>query len=174
VRVFRVLLATAVVGSGLVLAGGADAHRADMMTANRAGPIRRDQTTMSQLRTWFGAPTVQKIERVGCVRAVRARWGDDLKVIAWRGKPRRVAAIFVRRHTITSSEHGDLTFHTRRGLEVGDPHRKLRRLYPQAEGITHSGHTHYRLYTARTGGYLMAKVKNDKVIQFEAWPYEFC
>jgi hypothetical protein len=171
---FRIVLATSVVATG-VLGGVAGAHRADLVAATgRAGPIRRDVTTMSEMRSWFGAPTSRKRVRVGCVRVVRARWGKKLTVYATIDTPRTVAAIFVRKPSVTSDVHGDLNFHTRRGLSVGDRERKLRRLYPGANPITHSGHTHYRLGTARSGGYLMGKVVRNRVVQLEVWPYEFC
>jgi hypothetical protein len=170
----RVVLAVSVVATG-VLAGAAGAHRADLVAGSgRAGPIRRGVTTMSEMRSWFGRPTSRERVRVGCVRVVRALWGRKLAVYASVDTPQTVGAIFVRKPSVTSDVHGDLNFHTRRGLSVGDRERKLRRLYPGASPITHSGHTHYRLATARNGGYLMGKVVANRVVQLEVWPYEFC
>jgi len=57
---------------------------------------------------------------------------------------------------------------------VGDGVGKLQRLYPHSEGDTHAGHTHFRLKTGRYGAYLLARVENRRVVQLEAWPYEFC
>jgi hypothetical protein len=151
----------------------ATAHEADLMKPTRAGPIIRGRTTIQEMRDWFGEPTSRKVIRVACVRVRRVKWGDDLK--AYINPDLGTAdAIFVRSRTITSEEHGDLTLHTRRGLRIDDSERKLVRLYPDADPITHAGHTHYRLKTGRHGVYLMAKVVDDVVIQFESWPYEFC
>lgn len=170
----RAVLAASVVAT-VVTSGAAGAHRADLVAATgRAGPIRRGVTTMSQMRSWFGRPTSRERIRVGCVRVVRAGWGRKLTVYATTGRPRTVEAIFVRKPTVASDKHGDLNFHTRRGLRVGDRERKLRRLYRGADPITHSGHTHYRLATARSGEYLMGKVVANRVVQLEVWPYEFC
>jgi hypothetical protein len=170
----RIVIAVSVVATGL-LAGAAGAHRADLVAATgRAGPIRRGVTTLSDMRDWFGAPTSRTRTQVGCVQVVRALWGRRLAVYTTTTEPRTVEAIFVRKPSVTSEEHGDLNFHTRRGLSVGDRERRLERLYPGAQPITHSGHTHYRLATARHGGYLMGKVVDGRVVQLEVWPYEFC
>jgi hypothetical protein len=152
----------------------AQAHPIDLMKPNRAGPIIRGETTIAELRAWFGRPTGRTIERVGCVRVIRARWGSELTVYASRGEVRIAEAIFVRARRIGSAEHGDLRMHTSRGLRVGDSEDRLRELYPRAKGETHAGHTHYRLGTGDFGAYLMAKVVDREVVQLEAWPYEFC
>lgn len=168
------VLVVGLAGGALVAPRPAQAHELDVMTPNRAGPILRSGTKLRQLRRWFGPPTVRKVVRVGCVDVIRARWDDDLAVYATQGYPRTVAAIFVRSRLLTSAAHGDLRIHTRKGLRVGDRQRKLRRLYPGSEAITHDGHTHYRLRTNRYGAYLMASVVHRRVVQLEAWPYEFC
>jgi hypothetical protein len=155
-------------------AAPAQAHRHDLMSPNRAGPIVRGETRMRDLRAWFGDPTHRTTVRVGCERVIRAGWDGKLRVYSTRAAPRIVQAIFVRARTITSAEHGDLTMHTRKGLRVGNSERRLRRLYPRSEPETHAGHTHYRLRTAADGAYLMAKVVDGDVVQLEAWPYEFC
>jgi hypothetical protein len=152
----------------------ARAHRIDLVTPNRAGPIVRGETTMGDMRGWFGRPTVRRVTRVGCVQVVSATWGSKLRVYASRGEVRIVEAIFVSARRITSDDHGDLRMHTRRRLRVGDSEDRLRQLYPRSTGETHAGHTHYRLRTGDSGAYLMAKVIDGAVLQLEAWPYEFC
>jgi hypothetical protein len=174
VKTLRMVLAAGMLAVTLVATSPATAHRLDLMTPNKAGPIRRGETTMRQMRRWFGAPTARKVVRVGCVRVIKARWGRRLMVYASRDTRRTVEAIFVRARRITSTRHGDLDTHTRKGLRVGDRERKLRRLYPKRRPITHAGHSHYRLATGRYGTYLMAKVVNHRVVQLEAWPFEFC
>jgi hypothetical protein len=157
----------------VLLSGGVGAHEADLMKPARAGPIRRGVTTVSDLKNRFGKPTVRKVVRVGCVRVTKARWGRKLMVYAERDGERTVAAIFVKKRTLRS-RLGELSVHTRKGLRVGDRDRRLQRLYPRSKGTTHNGHTHYRLKRGRYGAYLMAKVVRGKVVQLEAWPYEFC
>ncbi|MGH2821197.1 MAG: hypothetical protein ACRDJ5_11145 [Actinomycetota bacterium] len=173
-KTLRVLLTAGALALACVAATPATAHRLDRMTPNRGGPIRRGETTMTQMRRWFGPPSARRVVQVGCVRVVRARWGDDLRVYASRGETRVVEAVFVRARRLVSSRHGELRMHTGKGLRVGDRERKLRRLYPPKRGITHAGHTHYRLRTARHGSYMMAKVVDHRVVQLEAWPFEFC
>jgi hypothetical protein len=172
--ILRAVLLASMLGATLVAATPAQAHRLDLMTPNKAGPILRGETTMGQMRDWFGPPTARKVVPVGCVKVIRAHWGNDLKVYASRGDTRTVEAIFVRDRTIDSAVHGELTMHTRRGLRVGNGEGRLRKLYPGSEPITHAGHTHYRLGTSPDGPYLMAKVVKKEVVQLEAWPLEFC
>lgn len=152
----------------------AQAHRLDLMTPGRAGPIVRGETTMRDLREWFGSPTQQQRLRVGCERVISAGWDGELRVYAALERPRTVRAIFIRARNITSAEHGELTMHTRQRLRVGNSEARLRRLYPRSVPETHGGHTHYRLRTDDSGSYLMAKVVEGNVVQLEAWPYEFC
>lgn len=170
----RKLLIPLLIVALLALGGSAVAHAPDLAKPARMGPIRRSQTTMGQMRKWFGPPTVRKVVPVACVRVVKARWGRRLMVYASRGSVRRVEAVFVKKQKLQSSVHGTLRLHTREGLRVGDGIRKLRRLYPRSEGQTHAGHTHFRLKTGRYDAYLMARVENRRVVQLEAWPYEFC
>jgi hypothetical protein len=135
------VIAFLLAGNGLAFA-----HKADLMNPHRAGPIVRSETTMADMRDWFGAPDETRVKQVGCVRITEARWNPGVTAYVSRGgAPRIVAATFIRRRTIHSNEHGDLTIHTKRGLRVGDRERRLRNLYPGAEPITHAGHTHYRL-----------------------------
>lgn len=157
----------------VLVSSGAGAHKADLMKPSRAGPIRRGVTTLSDLKKRFGKPTVRKVVRVACVRVTKARWGRKLMVYAERDEESTVAAIFVKKRTLRS-RRGPLSLHTRKGLSVGDGERRLQRLYPRSQGTTHNGHTHYRLKTGRSGAYLMGKVVGGKVVQLEAWPYEFC
>jgi hypothetical protein len=173
-KVLRTVLAFVMAGGSLVVAGAAMAHDIDLIRPAKAGPIVREETTLAQMRDWFGAPSVRRPVTVACSRVTKARWGRRLQVYAWRDEGRRVAAVFVRKRTLHSREHGDLRIHTARGLSVGDSERRLRRLYPRSEPQTHAGHTHYRLATGRFDAYLMAKVVGHEVVQLEIWPYEFC
>jgi hypothetical protein len=173
-KVLRIVLASFVACSGLVAAGAARAGDLDLIRPVSAGPIVREETTLAQLRDWFGAPTVRRPVTVACSRVTKVRWGRRLEVYAWRDEVRHVAAVFVRKRSIHSSEHGDLRIHTRRGLSVGDSNRRLRELYPRSTPMTHAGHTHYRLATGRFNAYLLAKVVDREVVQLEIWPYEFC
>lgn len=67
------------------------------------------------------------------------------------------------------------TFHTRKGLRVGDLERRLRRLHPRyLDNYAHKGHIHYLLAESDRGTRLIAKVVDNEVVQLEAAPYEFC
>jgi hypothetical protein len=173
-KVLRIVVAFAVVCSGFVVAQAATAQGPELIKPSKAGPIVREETTLAELRDWFGPPTVRRTVTVACSRVIKARWGRRLQVFAWRDEARHVAAVFVRRRSLHSNEHGDLMIHTARGLRVGDTERKLRRLYPRSRPQTHAGHTHYRLRTGAYDAYLMAKVVDREIVQLEIWPYEFC
>lgn len=172
-KVLRCLLVVGLVASSLAAMGGATAHPRDEMWPGKAGPIIRNETTLSELRDWFGPPNSRRVVRVACVRVIRMRW-DGLQVYAERAGDRAVDAIFVRNRRLESSEHGALRIHTNEGLRVGDRHRKLRRLYPNADPIEHAGHIHYRLRGGQFNSYMMGKVIDGRVVQLEAWPFEFC
>ena len=173
-KLLRCLLVVGLVASSLTATSGVSAHPRDEMWPGKAGPIIRGETTMSELRDWFGPPDSRRVIRVACIRVIRLRW-DGLRVYAERDKVRTADAIFVRSRVLESAEHGELRIHTSRGLRVGDRHRKLRRLYPHADPDEHSGHIHYRLKTGnKSNARMMGKVVDGRVVQLEAWPFEFC
>lgn len=167
-------LTCAALAATLVGAAPALGHRADLVKPRGAGPIVREETTLGQLRRWFGPPTARRRIRVGCERVIAARWGRRLKVYTTRQRPRTVRAVFVASRRIVSEDHGELSWHTRKGLRIGNGEGRLRRLYPGADFETHGGHTHYRLGTGAHGAYLLAKVVDRRVVRLEAWPFEFC
>jgi hypothetical protein len=172
-KLLRCLLVVGLVASSLTAMSGASAHPRDEMWPSKAGPIIRNETPLSDLRDWFGPPNSRRVVRVACIRVIRLRW-DGLQVYAERTEERTADAIFVRNRVLESAEHGALRIHTRRGLRVGDRHRKLKRLYPKADPIKHGGHIHYRLKTGNFNAYMMGKVVDRRVVQLEAWPFEFC
>jgi hypothetical protein len=171
-KLLRILLVGGLAASSLAPSVATASPRAEIWPG-RAGPIVRGETTMPELREWFGEPDDRRVVRVGCVRVLRARW-NGLQVYVNRGDDRTVGAIFVRKRTLESSEHGKLRIHTSKELRVGDRHRKLKRLYPNADPIKHGGHIHYRLKTGRFQSYMMGKVVDGRVVQLESWPFEFC
>lgn len=171
--VLTAALLSAIVGFVAIGTAPASAHRLDLMKPDRAGPIVRGETTLRDLRGWFGPPTARKVIDVGCQQVIRARWSGRLTVYAYP-EARTVGAIFVRSRSITSDALGELRMHTRKGLRVGDGEGKLQRLYPRARPIGHAQHTHYRLKEDVDGARLMAKVVDGRVVQLEAWPLEFC
>lgn len=172
-KLLRGWLVVGLVASSLATMGGATAHPRDEMWPGKAGPIIRNETTMSELRDWFGTPNSRRVVRVACIRVIRARW-DGLQVYAHREGDHTVGAIFVRNRALESSEHGEFRIHTNEGLRVGDRHRKLKRLYPNADPIEHAGHIHYRLRNGQFNSYMMGKVIDGRVVQLESWPFEFC
>jgi len=172
-KLLRCLLVVGLVASSLTALSGASAHPRDEMWPNKAGPIIRGETTMSELRDWFGPPDSSRVIMVQCIRVVRARW-EGLQVYAERDKVRTADAIFVNSRVLESTEHGELRIHTGKGLRVGDRHRKLRRLYPNADPIEHAGRIHYRLKSGNLDAKMLGKVVDGRVVRLEAWPYEFC
>ena len=90
-KVLRIALAVAIVSSGFVVAGAATAHNPDVIRPAKAGPIMREETTLAELRDWFGRPTVRRTMTVACSRVTKARWGRRLQVFAWRDEDRHVS-----------------------------------------------------------------------------------
>jgi hypothetical protein len=172
-KLLRCLLVVGLVASSLTALSGASAHPRDEMWPNKAGPIIRGETTMSELRDWFGPPDSSRVIMVQCIRVVRARW-EGLQVYAERDKVRTADALFVNSRVLESTEHGELRIHTGKGLRVGDRHRKLKRLYPNADPIEHGGRIHYRLKSGNLNAKMLGKVVDGRVVRLEAWPFEFC
>ena len=165
------LLATLTAG---LLTSSASAHPDDLMTANgRVGPIRTGETTTRHMKEMFGEPRDRDVVRVGCSRVVRLRW-RGIQIYAYRQNYKVVDVKVNNREVRASQLDRTYTFHTRRGLNVGDSQRKVKRLYPKSDRYRHAGHTHYILGESRYGTRLLAKVIDGKVVQLETAPYEFC
>ena len=171
----RQFLTAAFVIGGLALsAAPTSAHWEDAIAAGRkAGPIKLGETTVRQAKRWFGEPNDQRVVEIGCTKAVKVKWGEDLIVFAGRseGKIYPIAEARVGTRVLRSDKLGDFRIHTRRGLRVGDSENRVRNLYPKADGQTHKGHTHYLL---GDGAQLLARVEAGEVVMLETRPYEWC
>jgi hypothetical protein len=172
-RKLSVLAATAL----FVAASPVAAHKADLFTKHRAGPIRNSKTTIGRLKDWFGEPaSVVKVER-GCIKVWRAKWGDRLRVYAVKHPEggRRVAETWVQKRKITSAEHGELKMHTRRGLRVNHTVAKLKDLYPKAQRHRLKDKTFWwELLPKIVDPRLIAHTKGGVVTALVNAPYEYC
>ncbi|MDP9066968.1 MAG: hypothetical protein M3N53_01290 [Actinomycetota bacterium] len=159
-----------------LMTGPGVAHQRDLITAGgKVGPIQNGRTNNADMRDMFGRPSYRDVIRVGCSRVVRLRWRGQIQSFAYRAdEQRRVVDVRVLAREVEAADGSSYTFHTRRGLRVGDSQRRLRELYPNADPMTHAGHTHYKLGEGRYGTKLLAKVVDDVVVQLEAAPYEYC
>jgi hypothetical protein len=160
-----------------LMAPSASAAPMDQIRANkRIGPIRFGDTTMREAKSWFGAPTSRRRMRLGCIRAIRVRWGRKLEVFFTTTKPHAAIEGTVRRRTTRSRVHGRLTIHTRKGLRVGDRNRRIRKLHPNARPLRHGNHWDYFLVPATRYGRLVAitHTKRGRVAALFAGPYENC
>ena len=94
-----------------LLASPAFGHKRDLIRAGkRLGPIKLYETTVREVKRWFGEPTSRKVDERGCVRnVVQLRW-PGLKVFAGRYNDGRapVAEAHVSAPVITSLHHGEL------------------------------------------------------------------
>lgn len=168
-----------VMAAGLVIGmTPAMAHERDLITpGGRVGPIRTNRTTTAEMKQIFGEPSSRKVIRVGCSRVIRLRWRDQIQTLTYSGdEQRRIVDVKVLARDVQTSQAGrTYSFHTRRGLRVGDSEARLRELYPgRRDGHSHRGHTHYLLGESDSGTRLIAKVVGRKVVELEAAPYEFC
>jgi hypothetical protein len=170
----------AVLAAALVtaLAPPSLARTVDLVRAGtRVGPVRFGETTLRQTQRWFGEPSSKKRMRVGCIRALRARWGRGLVVFFTTGTGKRIAVQgTVRRRTLGSTRHGVLRFRTLKGLRVQNRNRKLRRLYPRVRPVRHRRHFDHFLVSGPSKGRLVAitKHKKGRVRALFAGPYETC
>jgi hypothetical protein len=155
-------------------AGEASASPRELIVAGkRLGPIRFGSTSLRRAKAFFGSPTVQRRVPLGCIRAVKARWSDELTLFFTADRPHLAIQGTVRKRTITSRVHGDLQIHTRKGLGVRDPNRRLRRLYPKKAPVRHGGHFDYFL---KSSPKLVAitKYRRSRVRALFSGPYENC
>ena len=174
-RTCKHALVLALVAALVYAPGHVSAHRADMINGHKAGPIRSGKTTLNQVEEWFGPADDVKRVIVGCdVRLKRARWEGRLVVFFGRGSNGTATETKVLRRTVRSTVHGDLTVHTRRGLRVGDPRRKLERLYPRAIEYRDEGKDWYILRSSPSYGRLQAAVEGRRVILLHSGPWEYC
>ena len=163
--------------AGLVLGGApAGAHKPDVFTAKRAGPIKVEQTSLDQATAWFGDPTVTKQLHIGCTDVTMARWRKKLKIYHHEVEGELVAAeVWVWRRKIKSTDHGTIGMHTRRGLRVGDTRARLLELHPEATKYKYKGRSFYELRPATPSkGRLRAVVKNGDVRSLINAPWEYC
>jgi hypothetical protein len=176
VRRRRTLGLTALVMTLVVLGAAPASARLveEIRAGRRIGPIRLGATTLSDTRAWFGEPTARRRVQLGCIRAIRARWGRRLVVFYTVGDRTAVQGT-VRKRTITSDRHGDLSIHTRRGLGIGDRNRKLHRLYPNARRVRHRRHwDHFLTREGRPRLVAITRTKRGRVAALFSGPYETC
>jgi hypothetical protein len=165
---------TALILTALWPVTGARAHPQDVITAGRRiGPIHFGTTSLRRAKAFFGEPTVRKRVPLGCIRAIKARWGRKLTLFFTAGRPHVAIQGTLRKRRIMSDVHGALRIHTRKGLRVGDSNRRLRRLYPNKAPVRHRGHFDYFL---RSSPKLVAitKYRRGRVRALFSGPYENC
>jgi hypothetical protein len=152
----------------------ASAHPRDAITAGkRIGPVRLGTTSLRRAKAFFGEPTRQKRVRLGCIRAIKARWGRRLTLFFTTDRPHVAIQGTVRKRRLVSDVHGVLRIHTRKGLQIGDSNRRLRRLYPRKAPVRHGGHFDYFL---RSSPKLVAitKYRRGRVRALFSGPFETC
>ena len=169
------------VGASLALvaltAAPAVGRPVDLVKAGRRlGPIRLFETTLGEAKSWFGAPSVRRRVRLGCIRALEVKWGKKLLVYFETAGDHDAVQGEIRRRRLRSNKHGLLRLRTVKGLRVGDGHRRLRRLYPKANAERHGDHFDYFLRSSADGGRLVAltKYRKGRVRGLFAGPYETC
>lgn len=161
----------------VLTAAPAVARPADLVKAgSRLGPIRLSETTLDDARSWFGAPSVRRRVRLACIRAIEVKWGKRLLVYFEAAGDHDAVQGEIRRRRLRSRNHGLLKLRTVKGLRVEDGHRRLRRLYPRANGERHGNHFDYLLRSSPGGGRLVAltKYRKGRVKGLFAGPYETC
>ena len=150
-------------------------HRPDLINGDKAGPIRIGQTTLATAESWFGPADAVRRVVVGCdVPLKLARWHGELVIFFARGADGGATETKVLRRTLLSEAHGEITVHTRRGLEIGDSRRKLRRLYPDARRFDYRDRDWYVLKSSPSYGRVEAAVEGRRVTILKNAPWEYC
>jgi hypothetical protein len=150
------------------------ADREDLVTVRRMGPVRRSITEYEQVKRWFGRP--DRVDRHGyqCIRVIDAVWRDKFKMFFDTFDKTMVVAI-AKRHRVMSDRHGELTFHTRKGLHIGDSYAKLHRLYPDADRHNHPRRDLvHHILISNGRGRLEATTSHGRVTELRTFPYEAC
>jgi hypothetical protein len=95
-----------------------------------------------------------------------ATWGKSFKrpklVVYSRKKNPKVKTATFGKRAIETETQGTLTPHTGKGLRIGDSLKKLKRLYPQAEGVQSDLGKQWTLVSTKKGT-LTANTKNGHV-----------
>jgi hypothetical protein len=174
----KTLRMTITIGLCLAVLGGpiavATAHRLDAATTRRMGPIRRSFTTYDQVKRWFGRPDRVDRHRYQCIRVIDAVWRGQFKMY-FDTFDETMVVVIAKDESVESDRHGELTFHTKKGLHIGDRSRKLNRLYPDADRHEHPHRqlTHHILVSTDRGR-LEATTSHGRVTELRTFPYEAC
>jgi hypothetical protein len=150
------------------------ANGRDLINRKRAGPVKIAETTLKKAKKIFGTPSTNKIVRRGCIKVRRARWGKGLTIYFGKGPKGVATEVRVRKKEIATDTDGDLRIHTKKGLRVGNPTKKVKKLYPRAEKYRVKGKTIWELKRNTLKGRLQAVTDNGKVDTLANAPYEYC
>jgi hypothetical protein len=153
-----------------VLAANGD----DLINRNKAGPVKIAETTLKKAKNIFGKPSANKIVRRGCIKVRRARWGKHLTIYFGKGPKGVATEVRVRKKTVSTETEGDLRIHTKKGLRVGHPTKKVKNLYPRAQKYKVEGKTIWELKRNTLKGRLQAVTDHGRVDTLANAPYEYC
>lgn len=160
-----------------VLAGPATvatADKADLATTRRMGPIRRSFTTFERVKNWFGNP--DRVDRHGyqCIRVIDAVWRGKFRMY-FDTFDKKMVVVVAKKRRVVSDRHGELTFHTKKGLHIGNRSSKLRRLYPDADRHNHPHRElAHHILVSTDRGRLEATTSHGRVTELRTFPYEAC
>lgn len=163
----------AAVVTAAVTTARVEAHQPDaIVTGTRAGPLVIDETTLADVKEWFGTPELLTKGRYQCIGVITAVW-PDLR-LKFSQELQRLIEIEIRADEIKSAEHGTLRFHTRRGLRVGDSVLHVHQKYPDAPFYTHDLHIHHVLHLRFPVGRVEATTRLGSVTELLVAPWELC
>jgi hypothetical protein len=158
----RLFVATAV---AFALIGGAATAASDgtLKTGVRSGPIVHEETTIGQVKKWFGPPDGSASDSSPCGKMTMSVWGQQGLMVAHRNSNSEVIITGALQPTSVSGKHGTIEWKTAAGLEFGDTKTRMKRLYPNAtKKDERSGGEAWQLQKNRRGT-LMAILDSGKV-----------
>jgi hypothetical protein len=144
----------------------------DLVTVGRMGPIERDETTLGQVKGWFGQPASVSRHQYQCITVIDAVWPGRFRIL-FHETEKTVVVAKLRKRSVVSDRHGLLQFHTRKGLRVGDSAGRVDDLYPRAGRHHHPNKNHWIL-VSNLRGRLEATTSGHEVTELRVFPYEAC
>lgn len=150
------------------------AHKADLATTRRMGPIRRGGTDFERVKRWFGRPDNVDRHAYQCIRVIDAVWRNKFRMY-FDTFDETMVVVVAKKRKVNAEHIGELTFHTRKGLYIGNSYAKLHRLYPDADRHPHPRRQLVHHILVSTGfGRLEATTSHGRVTELRTFPYEAC
>jgi hypothetical protein len=146
--------------------GGTATAAADgtIKTGVRTGPMIHRETTIGQVKQWFGAPQESSSDLSPCSGVTMSYWYVKGLVVGHRKSDRTVLITSATQPTISSQKHGEIEWKTGAGLQIGDSKSRMRNLHPNAKKTNENNGTEVWLLQRNRKGKLIAVLDSGQVM----------